>query len=607
MKKILAVLLAAFVVYGVYAQQLEIESVEVRPFDMGAARNPRIDLAGEPCALVRVEFTSPNAKIQGNVVGDVKYDVSEYLVYCCGGTKELRILHPSMRPTSIYFPDYGIAGLQPKVTYSVVLNFPRDMRSEQQRSSNVANDYIYPFKDETSGYFGFRNVIDEVVVSPRYEKAEPLTQDIYMVVENGRVGFIDPMGRTVVKCEYDFIYDCVDLFCLKKDGLWGIVGKEGEEILPMVYKMIQPVDGGGAIVIDTNDRWGWYDRRKREFVAPCDYDTIVVPTLLYANMMEEYKNPRPSERLVGAKKNGKWGFVERGGRVAIPFIYDDNQYTAPFSSAYNFNDGKAIVYKNGKYGMIDEAGNVVLPFDYTSISPHLGLREEGIYKAYTGRGKGVLLDRNCKVISPVFDAFGRGSEGITSYCDGTNDKWGLFNVVTGKVITPQIYDDTFWCNEGFCRVKIEGKGWNLVDKSGRELFSGYVPLVKDMSNGLALVKDSNDKYGYVNRSGSWVVEPQYDFGCDFGPDKLARVKKNDQWGCINSLGKVVIPFGEYDEISDGYSSADGKLNFRSFRKNGKYGYYGNGEWIVPCKYADNEELNSRLYRYAREHGITMKD
>lgn len=51
---------------------------------------------------------SPQAQFQGNVVGDVAYNTSEYLVYVSPGTKILKMLHPEQNPIIIDFSKYGV-------------------------------------------------------------------------------------------------------------------------------------------------------------------------------------------------------------------------------------------------------------------------------------------------------------------------------------------------------------------------------------------------------------------------------------------------------------------------------------------------------------------
>ena len=62
-----------------------------------------------------------------------------------------------------------------------------------------------------------------------------------------------------------------------------------------------------------------------------------------------------SEGLALVNLNGNWGYVDKIGRVVIPFKYD---------KAYDFSNGLARVYLNGKWGCIDKTGREVIPCKY---------------------------------------------------------------------------------------------------------------------------------------------------------------------------------------------------------------------------------------------------
>ena len=47
------------------------------------------------------------------------------------------------------------------------------------------------------------------------------------------------------------------------------------------------------------------------------------------------------------------------------------------------------------------------------------------------------------------------------------------------------------------------------------------------------------KYGYIDKSGKVVIEPQFDYVRDFS-EGLAVVEKDGKWGVIDKNGKVVI-------------------------------------------------------------------
>ena len=74
----------------------------------------------------------------------------------------------------------------------------------------------------------------------------------------------------------------------------------------------------------------------------------------YYNFKFEAKNESDifnSHTLFISKKNGKYGFVDKDGKVIVDYIYDD----ATQQNTY----GYVAVKKDGKWGAIDQKGNVV--------------------------------------------------------------------------------------------------------------------------------------------------------------------------------------------------------------------------------------------------------
>ena len=58
--------------------------------------------------------------------------------------------------------------------------------------------------------------------------------------------------------------------------------------------------------------------------------------------------------------------------------------------------------------------------------------------------------------------------------------------------------------------------------------------------------DSSNKYGYIDKTGKIVIEPQFDAAESFS-DGLAAVKINNKWGYIDKNGKIIIK-PQFDKV-----------------------------------------------------------
>ena len=92
--RIIVIFLSLFFVNGISAQDIEVKKFVPMAKDQTAALSPRKDINGTVCGLVKVQLKEAGAEFEGNVMGDVEFTGSEYLVYLPNGTKRLGIKHP---------------------------------------------------------------------------------------------------------------------------------------------------------------------------------------------------------------------------------------------------------------------------------------------------------------------------------------------------------------------------------------------------------------------------------------------------------------------------------------------------------------------------------
>ena len=86
----------------------------------------------------------------------------------------------------------------------------------------------------------------------------------------------------------------------------------------------------------------------------------------------------------------------------------------------------------------------------------------------------------------------------------------------------------------------------------------------------------NDKWGFINRQGNWVIQPMFQsLGSSFDEKGFARAQLNDKWGLINRQGNwVVQPMFDSIEKFDEQGLCEATIG-------DKYGFINrSGHWII---------------------------
>lgn len=117
---LLCILFAACGLVG-RAQEFTVKSFELKTTDLTAKVDPRYDLNGDPCALIRVAIACKGVQFGGMVVGTPQASPGEYLVYVPAGARRLKISHPDYLPLTYEF-DLEIESYR---TYELRITLPQ--------------------------------------------------------------------------------------------------------------------------------------------------------------------------------------------------------------------------------------------------------------------------------------------------------------------------------------------------------------------------------------------------------------------------------------------------------------------------------------------------
>lgn len=234
-----------------------------------------------------------------------------------------------------------------------------------------------------------------------------------------------------------------------------------------------------------------------------------------------------SNGLAVARINGKYGYIDKTGKLAIPPQYEE---------AGAFSDGLAPVQVGGKWGFIDTSGNLIIKPQFTMVESF----SEGLAKVWIDNRVG-FIDRTGKLVIP------NNFESANSFSDGlaivqVDQQWSFIDK-TGKLLMPPQPHFLSSFSEGLAAIAVNGK-YGFIDKTGKIVIEPQFEEVRSFSEGLAVVKVREStfsaRWGYIDKTGKFAIEPKF-FEAQRFSEGLAGVRFDNQWSFIDKTGAVVIP------------------------------------------------------------------
>ncbi len=179
-----------------------------------------------------------------------------------------------------------------------------------------------------------------------------------------------------------------------------------------------------------------------------------------------------------------YSYIDKTGKVV---------FERTFTNAGDFDKGKAIVaisYCDGdpcEYGIINRRGEFVVNPVYIEIQP----ATEGLFAAHNAKGFGFIDE-------------------------------------TGKSIVPFSYQEVTPFSEGTAAVKKDSL-WIFIDRTGQKLFPQSFKNISAFTSGLAAVSANDSTYGYIDKTGSWLIDPTFEFAEPFeGDTAIVTIKEKNK-------------------------------------------------------------------------------
>lgn len=318
------------------------------------------------------------------------------------------------------------------------------------------------------------------------------------------------------------------------------------EAVDKCYEKIRTMYTIKATGYDTVECNGYYQTAKRNVIDDIEqYDENGEPILEIDSEGNSYVKTEPREFT-------EFTFYDLDGTIDEPYKCVDMSHP----SEYTFeNKEKHTLYFYKNYGNdLDKMENSDVI--YSSLQTdnirqcYFGEENEytaagdyscGIITLYNEKSKKYdLFSTSGKLLAGDYDFAGCYSEGSV-YVEKAGDK-SIIDT-SGKTRADKL-EDVITAQGGRCSflgrmfVKFDSSGYKLVDSEDMDELD-FVCDNADLFIDWAAAYEKGGKWGFVDKEGKTVIEPQFEEAKSFS-NGYAAVKKDGKWGFINKEGEIVI-------------------------------------------------------------------
>lgn len=233
--------------------------------------------------------------------------------------------------------------------------------------------------------------------------------------------------------------------------------------------------------------------------------------------------------LIPVLMGDKWGYIDQSGDIVI---------NPQFSSASFFSDGMAAVSINGKYGYINKKGEYEIIPGYKDVANF----SEGIAWTVKEGGPPTAINKNGEELFSNKEAqavwsFREGMAKFMTIDPGSGESLYGFMDVDGKVVIAAQLAGVNTFSDGLASVRNSEGKCGYIDKKGNLEINYQFDNANAFQGGRAVVK-INGKCGIIDKKGKLIINPQFD---DMESDgDLYIVMINHQIGWCDQNGKLVI-------------------------------------------------------------------
>lgn len=224
----------------------------------------------------------------------------------------------------------------------------------------VASSSIFIVKE--NGKLKAINKNKETLIEDKFDDVKQISGDNIIFVKNNKYGIININQEVKIQAEYeDLQYAFGDYYIAKKSNKYGIINSSNEILVPFEYSSISYRKNAGFLEAEKTDTLNTeiLNDKLEKTLEGIIAEVNELKAYIRIRIDDEYKyynfkfeEIKSSDVLTNtmflSKKDGKYGYIDREGKVVVDYIYED----ATEQNSY----GYAAVKKDGKWTYIDSEG-----------------------------------------------------------------------------------------------------------------------------------------------------------------------------------------------------------------------------------------------------------
>lgn len=243
------------------------------------------------------------------------------------------------------------------------------------------NSEMFAIKD--AGVWKLINKDNQILIDGGYDNIIEAKGENVVVEKGGKYGVVTTKNKEKIPVEYEQIkYTFSIYYIAKTGGKYGIINLNNEQVKDFNYINMDYVEKGDFIQADVSDtETVIFDNNLSEkisgIVSEINQEKGYIK--VYTNNEYKYYNFKFEEKkssdiltsnnLFLSKKDGKYGYVNKEGKVIVDYIYEDG--------TEQNSCGFAAVKKDGVWGSINKVGAV-------ELEPSVNL-DSNIYTTFIGK------------------------------------------------------------------------------------------------------------------------------------------------------------------------------------------------------------------------------